>query len=59
MAKQKHIIALNGCDADTVFEMELTEEEYKFLLRVSEKANETSYYTCMPRMYIDDEDFRL
>ena len=46
-------IILNGCDDDTFFDMELTENEYQFLLKVSEKANETSTYGCMPRLYIE------
>ena len=52
-AKSLCEITLNGCDDDTYFVMELTEQEYQFLLRVSEKANETSTYGCMPRLYVE------
>lgn len=45
-------IKLEGCDDETEFDMQLTEEEFNLLKRVSEKANETSTYRCMPRMYI-------
>lgn len=47
-------ICLNGCDDETVFEMDVTEAEYDLLDRVSKKANETSTYTCMPRMYVEE-----
>lgn len=45
-------IILEGCDDTTVFDMELTDDEYNLLVRVSEKANETSTYMCEPRMYV-------
>lgn len=50
--KQTYEIRLNGCDDDTTFKMDLTESEYQFLLRVSELANKTSTYGCMPRLYV-------
>lgn len=49
-----HTICLNGCDDDTEFEMDMTEEQFMFLKRVANKANNTSTYGCMPRLYIDD-----
>lgn len=51
--KSLYEITLNGCDDDTFFVMELTENEYQFLLKVSEKANKTSTYGCMPRLYVE------
>lgn len=51
--KQTYEICLNGCDDDTTFKMELTENEYQFLSRVSEIANKTSTYGCMPRLYVE------
>lgn len=51
--KKTYRIVLEGCDDSTVFDMELTNEEFDVLKRVSDRANETSYYRCMPRMYID------
>lgn len=55
MNKKLYEITLNGCDDETVFEMELTDVEYGLLQRVSEKANETSTYCCMPRMYVEEK----
>lgn len=51
--KQEHEVWLNGCDDDTIFTMEMTNNEYEFLKRVSELANETSTYGCMPRLYVE------
>lgn len=51
--KQEHEVWLNGCDDDTIFTMEMTNNEYEFLKRVSELANETSTYGCMPRLFLD------
>lgn len=52
--KKRYKITLNGCDDDTVFDMFLDEDEYKLLERVSEVANATSEYCCMPRMYVEE-----
>lgn len=52
--KQEHEVWLNGCDDDTIFTMEMTNSEYEFIKRVSELANETSTYHCMPRLYLDE-----
>lgn len=52
MKKKTYIITLEGCDDETVFEMDLTEEEKILLENVATKANETSTYGCMPRMYV-------
>lgn len=52
MKKKTYIIILEGCDDETVFEMDLTEEEKILLQNVAAKANKTSTYGCMPRMYV-------
>ena len=51
--KNTYTISLVGCDDQTDFEMELTDEEHSLLKKVADKANETSTYDCMPRMYIE------
>ena len=53
--KKLYHIDLNGCDDSTIFEMELSEQEYEFLSRVSELANKTSTYQCMPRLYVEQK----
>ena len=52
--KKAYRISLVGCDDETVFKMELTDEEYKLLKKVSDTANSTSTYNCMPRMYVEE-----
>ena len=54
--KKTYVITLEGCDDETVFKMELTEGEAILLEKVAAKANETSTYGCMPRMYIEEEN---
>ena len=51
MIKKKYEIVLDGCDDSTKFEMELTNEEFELLKKISAKSNEASEYCCMPRMY--------
>lgn len=52
--KKRYVITLNGCDDDTIFEMFLDDDDYNLLKRVSEVANATSEYGCMPRMYVEE-----
>ena len=52
--KKTYIITLAGCDDETVFKMDLTEGEAILLEKVAAKANETSTYGCMPRMYVEE-----
>ena len=54
--KKTYVITLEGCDDETVFKMDLTEGEAILLEKVAAKANETSTYGCMPRMYIEESD---
>ena len=52
--KKTYVITLEGCDDETVFKIELTEGEAILLEKVAAKANETSTYGCMPRMYVEE-----
>ena len=45
-------INLCGCDDDTSFTQEMTNEESDFLVKIAIKANETSTYECMPTMHV-------
>ena len=56
MKKKSYVITLEGCDDETVFEMDLTEGEAILLEKVAAKANETSTYGCMPRMYVQEKE---
>lgn len=48
----KYTIKLEGCDDDTIFDMELTLEEYELVERISARSLEVSEYCCMPRLYV-------
>lgn len=48
--KKPYIISLIGCDDQTDFKMELTDNELDLLKRVAAKSVETSTYGCMPIM---------
>ena len=52
--KKTYVITLEGCDDETVFKMDLTEGEAILLEKVAAKANGTSTYGCMPRMYVEE-----
>lgn len=52
--KKTYVITLEGCDDETAFKMDLTEREAILLENVAAKANETSTYGCMPRMYVEE-----
>ncbi|WP_427340959.1 hypothetical protein [Caloranaerobacter sp. DY30410] len=43
----KYKISLHGCDDSTVFEMELTEEEYKLLKKIADKSEEVSTWEVL------------
>ena len=48
-------VELVGCDDTTEVELEVTEDQRKFLLWVAEKLNTKSTYGCMPVMSVDGE----
>lgn len=52
--KKKYIINIEGCDDETTFVMELTDYEVQIISEVARKSQETSFYGCMPRMYVED-----
>jgi len=49
----KYTIGLHGCDAETIFDIDLTNTEKAVLDRVAELAKNTSTYACMPTMTIE------
>lgn len=48
----KYLITLNGCDDTTYCELELTDEELKFLVKISKEINKYSTYECEPSISI-------
>ena len=52
---KKYLIQNYGCDDSTEFEMELTDEEVKFLIKVFEENNKYVCCQCTPSLYISDK----
>ena len=51
---KKYLICNHGCDDCNEFEMELTEEQAQFLIKVFEENNKIADYQCKPSLYICD-----
>ena len=47
-------IILEGCDADTVIPIELTEEEFKLIKKIGKLSQSISEYSCMPILLINE-----
>lgn len=68
---KKYKIANEGCDDSNWFDIELTEEELKVVIKLFEENNKRASYGCTPHLYIydyeenrkniyyDNEDLRL
>lgn len=50
--KNKYHIENHGCDDGVTFDIELTDEEVKILIKVFEENNKKANYTCKPDIYI-------
>lgn len=48
----KYLITLNGCDDTTYCELELSDKELDFLIRISKEINKWSVYGCQPTISI-------
>lgn len=53
---KKYKIANIGCDDSNWFDMELTEEELKVVIRLFEENNKIADYGCTPHLYIYEYD---
>lgn len=49
---KKYKIANIGCDDSNWFDMELTEEELKVVIRLFEENNKIADYGCTPHLYV-------
>lgn len=54
---KKYLIENNGCDDTTRFEIELTDEELKTVIRFIKANNDASTYGCEPSIDIYDKYF--
>ena len=53
---KKYKIANIGCDDSTCFDMELTDEELKLVIKLFEENNKVADYGCLPSLYIYEHD---
>lgn len=49
---KKYKIANEGCDDSNWFDMELTEEELKVVIKIFEENNKHASYCCTPHLYV-------
>lgn len=49
---KNYLITLNGCDDTTECEVELTDKELEFLIKISKEINKYSTYQCEPSISI-------
>ena len=54
---KKYLIENNGCDDTTRFEIELTDEELKTVIKFIKANNDESDYGCKPYIDIYDKYF--
>lgn len=54
---EKYLINNNGCDDTTAFEIELTNEELKIILKFIKLNNANSSYGCQPKIDIYKDYF--
>lgn len=52
MKMKKYKIANIGCDDSNWFDIELTEEELKIVIKLFEENNKIADYGCTPHLYI-------
>lgn len=50
--KKTYEINIEGCDDHTLFQVELTQEEFEIIKKICIKSGEVSGYNCQPTMYI-------
>lgn len=53
---KKYKIANIGCDDSNWFDMELTEEELKVVIKLFEENNKIADYICTPHLYVYEYD---
>jgi hypothetical protein len=59
MNKKLYRISIDGCDDNTVFEMNLSKEEYNLLIQLSKLSKEYSAYRCQPTISIEELENEL
>lgn len=52
--RKNYFITLVGYDDITRFQMELSNEELELVKKLCQKSEETSEYSCMPTMNVEE-----
>lgn len=52
----KTLVIITGCDDSTGFELDINNEQFKFLKLLEEKSREISRCSCMPTISIYSEN---
>lgn len=47
-------IRLTGCDDETAWLHDVSEDEYAFLLVLAERSREMSQYHCQPKLKVEE-----
>ena len=53
---RKYEITVTGCDDETTVHMELSDQEYELIDRLADMIYDSSAYSCMPVMEIEEAD---
>lgn len=53
MEKKIYEITLMGCDDWTCFNIELTDDEFMLIEKISKESERVSTYACMPTLQIE------
>ena len=54
MKKKEYTISVHGCDDSSIFNMKLSDEEFDVVDRLCKECTNTSTYSCMPVMQIEE-----
>ena len=55
MKNKIYTVSVNGCDDSTIFDVWLTQEEYKIVKNLCFMCTEASEYGCQPTMDIKEK----
>ena len=50
----KYSVSINGCDDSNIFNISVTDDEYKFLLKLARLSRHYSSYSCQPTIEIGE-----
>jgi len=51
---KKYLVSLNGCDDETYIALELTDEQFRIIQKLSKMSEKSSGYSCQPTMSVEE-----